>query len=135
MRGPGHLTITEAAAACRVHRVTMQRKVREGLFPNAEKDAAGRWLIPVGDLEAAGLEPNRPQRPEDAPHEFPTSATRPDGERVQELVRELFDERRRREVAEAIAQERLERIDDLRAALRLLEAGARQSKRGRDATS
>ena len=60
----GHaLTIREAAAACRLSPRTIRRKLTDGSFPNAYKtggersEREGIWMIPVADLEAAGLEP------------------------------------------------------------------------------
>src|SRR6476620_6241819 len=63
--GPA-LTIRDAAAACRLSPRTIRRKLSAGAFPNAQKTGAGTdadddhdgaWMIPVADLEAAGLNP------------------------------------------------------------------------------
>src|SRR5436305_9987677 len=57
------LTIREAAAACRLSPRTLRRKLNEGAFPGAYKtdgddvDPDGVWMIPVPDLEEAGLRP------------------------------------------------------------------------------
>src|SRR5438034_1250927 len=51
------------AAACRLSPRTIRRKIAEGVFPNAYKageddaEPSGIWMIPVADLEAAGLDP------------------------------------------------------------------------------
>jgi hypothetical protein len=48
------LTLTEAANATGRHRSTLLRALQAGGLPNATKDAAGAWRIPIGDLTAAG---------------------------------------------------------------------------------
>ena len=105
------LTIREAAAACRLSPRTIRRKLTAGAFPNAYKTGPataspkGVWMIPVADLEEAGLEPTlvhptltnaRPRKPR-----RPT----PDGggPTVLELVRSDRFGRLRAELAEAVA--------------------------------
>jgi hypothetical protein len=105
--GPA-LTIRDTAAACRLSPRTIRRKVADGAFPNAYKAGAddaepsGVWMIPVADLEAAGLNPTlvhptltQPVRAEPpAEHDGPT---------VLELVRSDRFGRLRAELAEAVA--------------------------------
>jgi hypothetical protein len=69
----GHLfSITEAAQATGMHRDTIKRRVGKDEFPNARRDSAGAWLIPLGDLLAAGLTVNAPASGEDtAQHQEP----------------------------------------------------------------
>ena len=52
-------TLSEAADACGVSRATIRRRLDAKAFPNAYKDAEGTWLVPIADLGAAGLTPNR----------------------------------------------------------------------------
>ena len=122
------LTLLEAAAACGVHKNTVRRYLRAGRFPNARRKAAGSnapWLVPAADLEAAGLRPHRPTTPDpQAPAEPAVTS-----ERIVTLERELVEERERRKGAEALAHERLQRVEDLRQTLRLLEAGAAEPQR------
>ena len=51
-------SVREAAVVCGVSPSAIRRKVRAGVFPNAEKLPSGAWRIPVSDLEGAGLTPN-----------------------------------------------------------------------------
>ena len=52
------LTVTQAARACRVNRTAIQRWIDAGTFPSATRSDDGTgWIIPVADLEAAGLRP------------------------------------------------------------------------------
>lgn len=60
------LTQREAAAACGVSRTTIRRRREAGDLPNAVQDPARGWLIPVGDLLAAGFRLNAPAPAEDA---------------------------------------------------------------------
>jgi len=60
----GHaVTVRDAAAACRLSPRTLRRKLTAGEFPNAYKtgpsdvEREGIWMIPVADLEDAGLQP------------------------------------------------------------------------------
>jgi hypothetical protein len=107
--GPA-LTIRDAAAACRLSPRTIRRKLSAGAFPNAQKTGSGEgdeehdgaWMIPVADLEAAGLNPTlvhptltNPARAETHDeHDAPT---------VLELVRSDRFGRLRAELAEAVA--------------------------------
>ena len=54
------LTVTQAARACGVNRAAIQRWIDAGSLPNATlgDDGAG-WIVPVADLESAGLRPRR----------------------------------------------------------------------------
>jgi hypothetical protein len=106
--GPA-LTIRDAAAACRLSSRTIRRKLTAGAFPNARKTGSndedeqeGAWMIPVADLEAAGLNPTMV-------HPTLASAARGegngehDGPTVLELVRSDRFGRLRAELAEAVA--------------------------------
>jgi hypothetical protein len=57
-----HLTLKEAAEACRVSLSTIQR--RQGEFANAYQDGTGTWRVPISDLLGAGLK-LRPSAPDD----------------------------------------------------------------------
>lgn len=126
-------TVREAAAACDVHPNTVRRAIKGNKFPNAYTDAAGTWRLPVADLEAAGFRPHRAGPTVPASVEKVTTAnsvaTGAAVDRVHELeaeaVRlrvEMAELARRADVAEALAAERAERVEDLRLALRALEA-------------
>ena len=119
------MTITEAAQAAGVARSTVRRRLDLEEFPRAwrEPEPPQRWRVPVADLLAAGLDVHRPSRqdsePDPEPPRLPETAR---------LAAELELERARRQAAEALAQERLDRIEDLRASMRQLEAGPRRRR-------
>lgn len=130
------LTIAEAIEQFNLSRTTVRRGIENGKFPNATKDAQGRWTIPVDDLVAAGVLPRKTWLNERA-HDVFTPAhslqslvaselAHPENEHVHELAHrdtriaqleaELSAEKRLREAAETNA-------NDLRTALRMIEAG------------
>jgi len=126
------LTIKEAATACGVSTKTVRRRLDADKFPNARRldgpagTESGPWVIPVGDLIAAGLQPGKPSPPdaqsEPAPEtvaDLPASQT----DELRRLETENADLLRRAEVAEAIAEERERTIEAQAQALRMLEAG------------
>jgi len=104
------LTIREAAAACRLSTRTLRRKLNEGAFPSAYKtgprelEPEGVWMIPVADLERAGLRPT-PLHPTltDAAQARADAEPHGDGPTVLELVRSDRFGRLRAELAEAVA--------------------------------
>jgi hypothetical protein len=49
---PGQFAVHVAAEAFRVDRRQLDHDLKQGRFPNAYRD--GAWMIPRGDLEAAG---------------------------------------------------------------------------------
>ncbi|MFE0894079.1 helix-turn-helix domain-containing protein [Streptomyces rochei] len=53
----------EAAAACGVSRTTIRRRREAGELPGALLDDDRGWLIPVEDLLAARVPPQRPRSP------------------------------------------------------------------------
>ena len=117
------MTLRDVAVASGIDRRTLTNQVKDGRFPNAFREtteqgvAKGPWFIPLADLAAAGIVLDRPQSR--APEVSLTS----DALRAElEMVRaELAEERSRRRVAEAIADERATAIEHLRAALKTME--------------
>jgi virulence-associated protein VagC len=106
------LSLTEAALVCGRHGSKLRRYLTGKRFPNAHRDSGGAWRIPIADLVSAGLLPRAlPDGPK-ALAEMETALERQQAENA-----EL---RRRIAVAEALADERAERIEDLRLSLRLL---------------
>ncbi len=111
--GPA-LTVRDAAAACRLSPRTIRRKLTAGSFPNSYKtggsgpEREGIWMIPLADLEAAGLSPtsvhptlsSAVSTTSDAELEADADG---DGPTVLELVRSDRFGRLRAELAEAVA--------------------------------
>jgi hypothetical protein len=121
------LTISEAASACGVNRRTIRRRLDAGAFPSAYRDEAvsqgpAPWRIPVEDLLGAGLRPHAPTPPTEAAEGVSPGPVTAPGE-VERLRAELAEERARRRVAEAVAEEREKALEDARLALRALTAG------------
>lgn len=128
-----------------VSRKTIQRRLDKGKFPNAYRadgpkgEGSGPWKIPLADLLAEGFvpgggrtfvteQPNTPIDPTGAVGETPHMDVTP-GEveqlqaKLDEADRERSELLRRAEVAEAIAEERGNALEDMRTTLRMLEAG------------
>ncbi|WP_149360262.1 hypothetical protein [Lolliginicoccus suaedae] len=140
----------EAARRCNVGRATIQRALDGGKLPGAVKTEDG-WQIPLEDLLAAGFKPDRPAPPEDAAAKAETARSVEKTElpelsklesRVKELETELVSIKSRAEseaalraAAEILAQERLDRVSDLRTALRMLEAAKPASTAGTSETA
>ncbi|MFG3399170.1 helix-turn-helix domain-containing protein [Streptomyces parvus] len=119
------LTQREAAAACGVSRTTIRRRREAGDLPGAVQDEARGWLIPVGDLLAAGLRLNAPAGPAaDSVAGSGGHQEHEQGDAVAALRAELAAERYGRQLAEANAEHlraqlaaRMEIVEHLQQAL------------------
>ena len=109
------LSVTEAAHATGKSRRTVARLLDTGRLDGAERDSAGTWRIPVEALIAAGLTLHAPAPPDATSTTAPLTA--PPIDPLDALRAELADWRRRAEIAEAIAAERANALDDVRTAL------------------
>jgi hypothetical protein len=123
-------TLTEAVERTGASRSTIRRYRDAGKFPNAYKDTAGAWRFPLEDLLAVGLSPSEPAReraqnkPSEQGQSIPTEqANTTSAEQVSKLEQALILERTRAENAERLAASYLDNVQDLRRALRMLEAG------------
>lgn len=119
-----------------VSRITMRRRLESGAFPHARRDhgptgpGSGAWLVPVEDLLAAGFRLHAPDPAERAQGAGLSGGPEPPPEvlerarlEAEHWARAAAGWRHRAELAEALAAERACHLDDLRAALRALEAG------------
>lgn len=98
------LTQRDAATACGVSRSTIRRRREAGLLPHAVEDPVRGWLIPVGDLLAAGFTVNAPAPPDPDPDPLESvSPGEPDSTSAAGLKAELDRLRHRHalELAEA----------------------------------
>jgi hypothetical protein len=109
------LSVTEAAHATGKSRRTVARLLDTGRLDGAERDSAGTWRIPVEALIAAGLTLHAPAPPDATSTTAPLTA--PPIDPLDALRAELADWRRCAEIAEAIAAERANALDDVRTAL------------------
>lgn len=116
------LTLSEAADAASLSRRTLRRWLDAGRFPNAERNEAGVWVVPVEELLAAGVRLHA-SKPEPAPTSQPRLTPTPEPSELDRLRDELAAWRLRAEVAEAVAAERGDALADARLALRALTAG------------
>lgn len=110
----------EAAERCGVSRSTVRRYREKGKFPNAFKDSSGAWKIPLEDLLAVGWKPNAPAQAE--PVSVPPEPDVTINDRLIELERELAIERVKREAAEQANAQMRANLEDLRTAMRMIEA-------------
>ena len=118
-------TVSQAADVCQVSRKTITRRYQQLKEGGAYKDKAGQWAIPAVALLHAGLAPGRPAAPDTVPSTQASAPGQQDtatGLRVAELEAQVTEYRHRAEVAEQLAAERSARVEDLRQALRMLEA-------------
>lgn len=132
------LTVSQAVESFAVSRATLNRRLAAHEIVGAEKDAKGRWRIPVESLQAAGIAARKTYLTEishdgtdnardkdkasGAPENGASSTTSDNAHEISQLRIELAHERAQRERAEAIADERKERISDLQRALAMIEA-------------
>jgi len=119
------LTLTEAAKATGVSRKTLRRRLDAHEFPNASRldgpagDSSGPWVIPIADLLGAGftLHSSDDVQVEDKPDDHSVDL------RIHDLEHELALERERRRAADDLRAAAERNAEDLRTALRMLEAG------------
>ena len=127
------VSLAEAARHSPRSVATLRRWLAAGTIAGAERDAAGAWAIPVAALVEAGAWPSTtPPDPEAesaasdalqdalAQVDALTAIARASDDQAREALAAADVERRLREAAERNAE-------DLRTALRMLEAGPRPS--------
>lgn len=123
-------TISEAVERTGASRSTIRRYRDAEKFPNAYKDSAGVWRVPIEDLLASGLKLTDPahdehvnqsteQGPEESDHHSSGLVAK-----LHELERALAVEQARNAGLERLAQAAQENVLDLRRALRMLEVGS-----------
>jgi predicted DNA-binding transcriptional regulator AlpA/DNA-binding transcriptional ArsR family regulator len=123
-------TLTEAVQRTGASRSTLRRYLDAGKFPNAYKDTSKAWRFPLEDLLAAGLSLSEPtseralSTPTEQGQSTPTEQAKTiSAEQVSKLEQALRDERIRADNAERLAASYLDNVQDLRRALRMIEAG------------
>lgn len=114
-------TLSEVVERFDISISTVKRKLGKGDFPNAAKTHQGIWQIPVEDVLAQGYKTRKTwqEKSTEAPVEAPDTRDKELLEarhRIELLETQLQAEKRLRASAESAK-------DDLRAALRILEAG------------
>ncbi len=115
---PADLGLKEASRVTGISLSTLRRRRSDLRKAGATQHADGTWSIPVHTLITLGmLDKVGPHSP--APTERPSDA--PTWDQVASLRDQLTDARQRAAVAEAIAHERGNALDDARRAMRMLE--------------
>ena len=109
-------TLAGAATVTGKSRRTIGRMLEAGELDGAERDASGAWSIPVESLLAAGLTVH-PPTPAEA---VPAAPVQTDHDDVGAAA-QVAEWRRRAEVAEAIAAERADALEDMRTALAIAQ--------------
>jgi len=108
-------TVKQAAQACGVSARTIMRRLADGGLV-AYKDERDAWQIPVSALIAAGFAVGKPSDPD-------PSTPAPGEPTVNELRAQIALLEARLDGAERLRQAAERNADDLRQALRMLEAG------------
>lgn len=132
-------TLTEAAERTGASRSTLRRYRDAGKFPGAYKDTSGAWRFPHEDLLAAGLsfatplgEQSSEQGQSKVPDHPVSRSIDREAKQVAQLEQALREERARADSAEQLAASYRENLDDVRRALRMLEAGTSQPEQASD---
>lgn len=129
---PPTLSQAEAARACGVSTATIRRARVAGKLANVEQDGTGGWRIPAPSLVEAGLldRATSPTRADTVtPHGVSPDTTPSDvtPSQVAELRTKLAEAEQRAAVAETIAAERGQALDDMRLSMRALTAGTEKA--------
>jgi hypothetical protein len=128
-------TLSDAAQRVGVSRSTLRRRREQGSFPNAYRDAAGQWRIPIEDLLAAGFHPGNHEPAQAAQ---PSTVGTPTGQahgsteqaneqalaalnRIRELETALAVEQAHREGLERTLEQAVRRSEIAESALRMIE--------------
>ncbi len=115
---PANLGLKEASRVTGISLSTLRRRRSDLRKAGATQHADGTWSIPVHTLITLGmLDKVGPHSP--APTERPSDA--PTWDQVASLRDQLTDARQRAAVAEAVAHERGNALEDARRAMRMLE--------------
>lgn len=126
--GPVVWNLSEAVRRTGVSRSTLQRRLKAGAIPGAERNLEGEWAIPVAGLIAAGVSP-------DMSEQVPDTAAADTAAEMAELRETVTEQRFQLERALRIAAERelarvedaladaRKRADEMAAVVRMLTAG------------
>ena len=110
------VSLAEAGAQSHLSVATIRRRLKAEQIPGAVRNADRSWSIPVASLVAEGIWTGTTAADDDDQDDAP-SAPAPD------LTAELVAMRHRAELAELERDQLRERVDDMRTAMRMLEAG------------
>ena len=115
------VSLAEAGAQSHLSVATIRRRLKAEQIPGAVRNADRSWSIPVASLVAEGIWTGTTDADDD--QDDAPSAPAPD------LTAELDAMRHRAELAELERDQLRERVDDMRTAMRMLEAGPQHRRR------
>ena len=120
-------TIAQVVKQFEVSQSTLRRGITSGRFPNATKDHAGRWVIPVDDVLNAGYKPRKTWLNEGG-HDHGQGSQNPVDANKQAVVtdhgrleNELAHERAQVDKLKALLEAERAHVESLRMALRMIE--------------
>jgi hypothetical protein len=122
------VSLAEAAEQSALSLATIRRRLKAGKIPGAVRNDDRSWSLPIASLAAEGIWGGTTS-PETKPAEE-AGVVAPD--RVTDLETQLTETRHRAEPGELERDQLRERVEDLRASMRMLEAGP-QRRRWRSA--
>ena len=122
VRGPT-VSLAEAGSQSHLSVATIRRRLKAEQIPGAVRNADRSWSIPVASLVAEGIWTGSTAADDD--QDDAPSAPAPD------LTAELVAMRHRAELAEQKAELLEQQVDDMRTAMRMLEAGPTPQHRRR----
>lgn len=117
------VSLAEAGARSHLSVATIRRKLKADAIAGAVRNDDRSWSIPVASLVAEGIWTGTTAADDD--QDDAPSAPAPD------LTAELVAMRHRAELAELERDQLRERVDDMRTAMRMLEAGPAPQHRRR----
>jgi hypothetical protein len=119
------VSLAEAGAQSHLSVATIRRRLKAEQIPGAVRNANRSWSIPVASLVAEGIWTGTTDADADDDQDDAPSAPAPD------LTAELAAMRHRAELAEQKAELLEQQVDDMRTAMRMLEAGPTPQHRRR----
>jgi len=125
-----YVTLAQAARHSPLSLATIRRRLQAGKIEGAVRNADRSWSIPVATLVADGIWPST--TPADDDQDDAPSAPAPDlTAEIERLTAELAAMRHRAQLAERLRDAAERNADDLRTAMRMLEAGPAPQRRRR----
>ena len=113
------VSLAEAGAQSHLSVATIRHRLEAGQIPGAVRNADRSWSIPVASLVAEGIWTGTTAADADADDDQDDAPSAP----APDLTAELAAMRHRAELAELERDQLRERVDDMRTAMRMLEAG------------
>lgn len=120
-----YVTLAQAARHSPLSQATIRRRLQASKIEGAVRNADRSWSIPVATLVADGIWPST--TPADDHQDDTETTTEAGTAEIERLTAELAAMRHRAELAETARDAAERNADDLRTAMRMLEAGTTPS--------